>query len=436
LPNRTICLTKTGASVTAMMESAIRSSASGLLRYGDAVSTVGNNIANSNTTAYKEQRTEFAAQLSEIANDRGASVDGNAGDGVTISRLRANFSTGSTSPTGRELDVALTGSGFFLAGDPNAPSLTRVGIFQVNQDGLLTTTEGLPVLGYSGTDNQVLGKINMTDLNQQPLATTQISVFGNVNGSGLQTKVPANPITFKELNDAASFVSTQSAYDGTGVRHDVQLFYFKTSTNQWTVQAYVNGNDVGQAADQPVRLGQVDLNFNTIGQIPLEQQAQAAININPAWGGNAGQAGLTISLANITQFAGGSRIVNVQQDGRGNGDVIGFEIAKDGKVFGLTASGERVQAGTLALGMVNNKDGLLQTSGSLYSVTPESGALRIGTAGMGGRGAMQGQALELSNVDLPKQFVDMIVLQRGYQANSQAMSAASDLLKNTIAMIR
>jgi flagellar hook protein FlgE len=138
----------------------------------------------------------------------------------------------------------------------------------------------------------------------------------------------------------------------------------------------------------------------------------------------------------MTQFAGGSRIVNVQQDGRGNGDVVSYEVTNDGKVYGLMANGERVQAGTLALGMVNNRDGLLRSSGSLYSVTQESGDLRIGIAGTGGRGGMQGQALELSNVDLPKQFVDMIVLQRGYQANSQAMSAASELIKSTIAMMR
>ncbi len=414
----------------------MRSSVSGLLRYGDAVSAVGDNIANSNTTGFKEQRTEFSAQLSELANDRGASVESGAGDGVTISRLRANFSPGSTSPTGRDLDVALTGSGFFLVGDVKTPNLTRVGNFQVNKDGLLTSAEGLPVLGYSGTDTQVLGTINLARLNANPLPTTQTTLYGNLNGSALLTNAPANPITFKELNDAASFVSTQSVYDGAGDRHDLQLFYFKTSTNQWTVQAYVNGKDVGQAVDQPVRLGQVDLSFNTLGQIPVAQQAQAVLNVNPSWGGNVGQAPLTISLGNMTQFAGGSRIVNVQQDGRGNGDVVSYEVTNDGKVYGLMANGERVQAGTLALGMVNNRDGLLRSSGSLYSVTQESGDLRIGIAGTGGRGGMQGQALELSNVDLPKQFVDMIVLQRGYQANSQAMSAASELIKSTIAMMR
>jgi flagellar hook protein FlgE len=138
----------------------------------------------------------------------------------------------------------------------------------------------------------------------------------------------------------------------------------------------------------------------------------------------------------MTQYAGGSRIVNVQNNGRGTGDIVSFEIGADGKIFGTTATGGRIQAGTLAVGLVNNNDGLLRTGNSLYSVTQESGPLRIGQAQTEGRGGMQGEALELSNVDLPKQFVDMIVYQRGYQASSQVLSAASGLLKDTIAMIR
>ncbi|MFN4894368.1 MAG: flagellar hook protein FlgE [Pseudomonadota bacterium] len=418
------------------LESAMRASREGLVAHGQAISVIGDNISNANTTAFKEQRTEFVALLGEQADDRGASLPTGAGDGVVVGRIRSDFTVGSTNPTGRDLDVALTGAGFFLVGDPQAPSLTRLGNFQVNQEGLLVTSEGLPVLGYSGTDNEVLGTINMVNLDAQPTPTTEITLFGNVNGSSQITQPPANPATFKELNDAAAFVSTQTAYDAQGKSHDIQLFYFKTAPNQWTVQAYVNGEDVGQAANLPVQLGQTSFSFNAVGQIPEEQQAQAVLNLNPAWAGGVEQTPFTLSLANMTQYAGGSRIVNVQNNGRGTGDIVSFEIGADGKIFGTTATGGRIQAGTLAVGLVNNNDGLLRTGNSLYSVTQESGPLRIGQAQTEGRGGMQGEALELSNVDLPKQFVDMIVYQRGYQASSQVLSAASGLLKDTIAMIR
>jgi flagellar hook protein FlgE len=418
------------------LESAINTSSQGLETYGKGISVLGDNISNSNTSAFKVQRTEFAALLGERADDRGASLPGGAGDGVAVGRVRVDFEVGAANPTGRGLDVALTGNGFFLVGDPKAPSLTRLGSFQINNEGLLTTSEGLPVLGYSGTDTEALGTINMVNLDREPQPTTAIALFGNVDSSALLGQPPANPVTFREVGASAAFVSTQSAFDASGARRDIQLFYYKTGANQWTARAYVNGEDVGQAANLPVLLGETTLNFNNQGQIPQAQQAQAVLNLNPAWAGGVAQTPFTISLGNLTQFAGGSRIVNTQMDGQGNGDVVGFQVESDGRIFGTTATGERIQAGTLALGDVTNRDGLLRSTGALFTVTQESGALRIGRALTDGRGGMQAAALESSNVDIPKQFVDMIVYQRGYQANSQVLSAASDLLKNTIAMIR
>jgi flagellar hook protein FlgE len=414
----------------------MRTSREGLVSNGQAISVIGDNISNANTTAFKGQRSEFVALLGERADDRGASLPGGAGDGVTVGRVRVDFEVGTAAPTGRGLDVALTGNGFFLVGDPKAPSLTRLGSFQINNQGLLTTSEGLPVLGYSGTDAEVLGTINMVNLDRIPEATTAVTIFGNLDGSVRTGQPPENPATFREVGESAAFVSTQSVFDASGKRRDIQMFYYKNNPNQWTVQAYVNGADVGQAADLPVLLGQTTVNFNNVGQIPEDQQAQAVLNLNPAWGGGVTQTPFTISLANLTQFAGGSRIVNTQMNGQGNGDVLGFEIEADGRIFATLSSGDLVQAGTLALGSVTNNDGLMRSTGALFSVTQESGPLRIGRALTDGRGGMQSRAIEASNVDLPKQFVDMIVYQRGYQASSQVLSAASDLLKSTIAMIR
>ena len=115
---------------------------------------------------------------------------------------------------------------------------------------------------------------------------------------------------------------------------------------------------------------------------------------------------------------------------------MSYEIQKDGQIFGMLDNGQRIQVATLAIGMVNNVDGLEQDGGGVYSVTQESGALRLGAANDGGRGPIRGESLETSNVDITTEFVEMIVLQRGYQASSQVFSAANDLLKNTIAMIR
>jgi flagellar hook protein FlgE len=116
--------------------------------------------------------------------------------------------------------------------------------------------------------------------------------------------------------------------------------------------------------------------------------------------------------------------------------VVAYDIAKDGKIFATLNTGDRVQAGTVALGMVTNLDGLERQGGSLFAATQESGVITVGLAGAGGRGGTVGGALESSNVDLSSEFVNMIVYQRGYQASSQVLSTTSDMIKNTIALIR
>jgi flagellar hook protein FlgE len=418
------------------LESALRTSQEGITAHGQAIAVIGDNISNASTTAFKEQRAEFDDLLSQRQNDKNSEVVAGVGNGVEVARVRLNFENGPINDTGRDLDLALTGNGFFLVGDPAAPKLTRVGTFQVSSDGFLTTSNGLQVLGYSGSDTTTLGPIRLDQLDTKAQPTGLIEIFGNLDAAARLSNPPANPVDFRALSNEASFVSTHNVFDATGVRHDVQVYYFKTATNQWTAQAYVNGSDVGQAANQPVLLGQTNLQFNELGQINDAERAQVVINMNPTWANGAGGTPVTISLGSFSQFAGGPRVTNTRQDGRGNGDVLGFQVEPDGKVFGILNTGDRVQAGTLAVGTVPNRDGLERQGDSVFAVTSDSGALAIGTAQVGGRGGVQGQALEGSNVDLSGQFVDMIVYQRGYQASSQVFSTASDLLKNTIALIR
>jgi len=418
------------------LESALRTSKEGITAHGQAIAVIGDNISNVSTTAFKEQRAEFDELLSQRQNDRNSEVLAGVGNGVEVARVRLNFETGPINDTGRDLDLALTGNGFFLVGDPAAPKLTRVGNFQVSNDGFLTTSNGLQVLGYSGTDTTTLGPIRLDQLDTQAQPTGLIEVFGNLDAAARLTNPPVNPVDFKTLGNQASFVSTHNVFDATGIRHDVQVYYFKTGANQWTAQAYVNGSDVGQPANQPVLLGQTNIQFNELGQINEAQRAQVNIAMNPAWANGAAATPVNIALGSFSQFAGGARVTNTRQNGRGNGDVLGFQVQSDGKIFGILNTGDTIQGGTLAVGTVANRDGLERQGDSLFAATAASGAIAVGTAKVGGRGGVQGKALEGSNVDLSGQFVNMIVYQRGYQASSQVFSTASDLLKNTIGLIR
>lgn len=418
------------------LESAFRASREGITAHGQAISVLGDNIANANTPGYKTQRAEFVDILGERVDDRQAEMRSGIGDGVQVGQVRLNFDSGTATSSGRSLDVAISGRGFFLVGNTERPQLTRLGNFQIGKDGFLTTADGLQVIGYTGGVPEVLGPINMTEFDNQPAATTLVTLMGNLDGTGGVNPPPENPESFLELSRSAGFTATQGIYDATGERHDIQLFFFRTGANQWTAQAYVNGADVGQPQDQPVLLGQTNLVFDQTGQIPEANAAQSAINLNPAWANGSAQTALAIDMRNFTQYAGGALITNITQNGRGRGDVVAYEIADDGKVLATLNTGDEVQIGTLALGLVRNQDGLARLGSGLFGVTEDAGELVIDRPNVAGRGSTLGGALEASNVDLPLQFTEMIVLQRGYQANSQVLSTANDMLKNTIALVR
>ena len=132
------------------IESALNTGREGITAHGQAIAVVGDNISNANTVGFKNQRAIFGDMLGETPGDRVADVVSGAGDGVTIRSIQSNFEVGPIQGTGRELDVALSGNGFFQVGDIANPQLTRAGSFQLDQDGFLTTMDGLRVLGYTG----------------------------------------------------------------------------------------------------------------------------------------------------------------------------------------------------------------------------------------------------------------------------------------------
>ncbi len=418
------------------LESAINTSREGITAHGQAIAVVGDNISNASTPAFKRGRAEFADIMGEIADSRNAETRTGAGDGAFIRRTRLNFEAGAVDYTGRSLDVALTGNGFFLVGDPAAPMLTRLGNFQIAADGALQTAAGEPVLGYQGADVAQLVPINMEQVNIQAVATTTLELFGNIDASLPVTTPPPAGSTFADINNAATFVASQSVYDSLGERHDVTVCFFKNSANQWTVQSYVNGSETGAGENVPVQVGQVVLNFNSNGQIDDAAAPTANIQGTINWSNGAAASNLTIDLQAFTQYAGGSRVTNSTQDGRGGGEILAYDIDSAGGIFALLASGDRAQVGTLPVAVVQNVDGLKRQGGALFATSAESGALQIGLAGQGGSGQLAPNSLESSNVDIANQFVELVIYQRGYQANSQVLSAASEMLKGTIALIR
>lgn len=418
------------------LESALNTGREGITAHGQAIAVVGDNISNANTVGYKNQRAIFADMLGEAPGDRVAEVVAGAGDGVTVREIQSNFDVGPIQATGRDLDIALSGNGFFMVGDVAAPQLTRSGSFAIDSEGFLVTNFGLPVLGYTGADTATLGRIDMTKVDLNIVPTTQAQLFGNLNSGATSSTPPVNPLSFQEINAAAAHTNIISVYDSLGQRHEVTFAYYRNGVNSWTVQAFVNGADVGQTADQPVAVGQTNLLFGTDGRITPESAATSVLNSNINWSNGAAASTIAVDLSSFSQFAGSTLVTNFNQNGQGVGEIVGYEVDALGVISARLTNGLTARVGSLSVATVTNQDGLVRSGTSTYIATDKAGAVTPGAAGTGARSKILSQSLEYSNVDLAGQFVELVILQRAYAANSKVISTASDVIKDTIALVR
>lgn len=421
------------------LETAMLAGREGVSVHGQAISVIGDNIANANTTGFKTSRVEFIDLLGDV-NRAGSEVTGipSSGSGVAVSQVRQIHDTGVIEPTGRSLDVGIAGGGFFILGDPDAPTFSRAGNFMINGNGNLANSQGKEVLGFVG-DGTALSPLNMLNISTAGAPTTAAALFGNLDSSAPNSvAIPANPATFAEVNQNATFVMPNlTVFDSLGAAHTVSVAFFKTGVNTFTAQAYIDGGDVGGAAGTPVKLGgDATLTFSPNGRIEEANKPAASIAVAPAYGNGAAAGNFTIDLSGFSQVATTSQLTSVTQDGLGTGDIVDYEFQGDGTVSAVLGSGRSVVIGRIQLASFPNVDGLSRVGNGGFEATQDAGTMQVGVPGGAGFGTLQGKTLERSTVDISDQFVSLVVYQRGYQANSQAMSTANNLLRDTIALLR
>jgi flagellar hook protein FlgE len=407
---------------------------------------LSDNISNSNTTAYKTARAEFS---DIFASFTGIKDDGviQGGNGAKISSVRSIFNSGEADFTARSLDVAIEGNGFFITGDATGSaaslSYTRAGNFQLDKEGYLVTGDGKYVLGTAGSTTTEAGatptltRLNLATIQNGATATTAIVLGGNLS-STLPIKTPAAAYpSMAALGQAASHIENIESYDSLGTRRDVTLAFFKTGAGVWTVNAYAEGSQVGGTAGVPVQIGSVTgLTFGPDGLLAAANKANAKLTATPAWSDGAAAGNFTIDLSQYTQYASGSALSSKTQNGAGVGQIKDYEIDKTGKVMASLSNGSFVQVGTLQMANFVNIDGMQRIGSNSFQPGVTAGAATIGTPGSRGLGITRGSSLERSTTDLSAEFVNLVVFQRGYQANSQLLSAANELIQQTLGLIR
>ncbi len=396
---------------------------SGLQAHQQWLDVIGNNIANVSTAGYKSQDLTFSQLFAQTVQGGGApsATTGGVnpqqiGLGVGIGSETTNESQGALQTTGSPTDMAMQGNGYFmLQQGTGGTAYTRVGTFGFDANGnLVSNGNGDKVVGWMANGVGKLPVPNSANLQAinipqtstlPPQATTSASFAGNLDPS-TATGAPGVTVPL-------------TVYDSLGNPITLNVNLQRTSANNWTWTASGPDGATGTGSFDFTSGGAFNA-VTTTGQIQVTPtDGAAAMAITPDFSG-------------CTQDAGSSTVSPQTQNGYGAGTLQSLSVDSSGVLTGTYSNGHTLTLAQVAVATFPNPQGLLQGGGGLYQQGNNSGLAQVGVAGTGGAGTIVGGALEGSNVNLAKQFTEMIAAERGFQANAQVVTVANTLLQTLV----
>ena len=386
---------------------ALRTSTSGLSAQSSYLSAIGDNIANSGTTGYKEASTQFETVL-------GQQTPGSYQSGGVLAQTRYNVTDqGTLTATTSSTDLAINGNGFFVVTQGNSAGqyLTRAGSFVPDNTGNLVNAAGYTLQGYQiGPDGQpatTLSAVNVSSTKLVAAASTSGTIVGNLPSTDAAPNPNATPPVA-----GATHATTATFYDSQGTPITATLTYAKQDATTWTVTATDAG---GQT------LGSGTLAFSaTTGALT----SGSPLTISTA---ATGGTPVKLDVTGLTQLAttfSSQPTVN----GSAPSTLASVTVGTDGTVTGVYGSGIKAVLYDIPVATVTSPDNLTAVTGDLYQQSNTSGTLNIGKAGSGAAGSIEADNLESSTVDIATELTNLIVAQRAYEANTKVLQAASDLL--------
>jgi flagellar hook protein FlgE len=426
---------------------------SGLQTNASRLSVIGNNLANLNTVGFKTSRVTFEDIFAQPGSGAGVNGAGNpqqVGLGVQVAGIQQVFSQGQMQTTGLVTDVAIQGKGFYVLRDSNGGQrYSRAGAFTFDKDGSLVNAAGHFVQGYTALDSNsnIVASGAVTNiqipagLTAPPNATSFFSSSINLDASAQVD----DPLTTQDEGD--NFQTSLTVYDSLGAQHNLTLSFIPVSTDadefleEWTYEVTVNGDEVvGGTAGTPEVIATGTVQFDADGQLTTPT-GNVTVNI-PGWTNGGAAQDIEWRLfdddANglVTGFAAVSSVSSANQDGFSVGELRVLTINQDGLISGVFTNGVTLELARLALATFNNGNGLLKAGQNTYIDTNASGPATIGAANTGGRGIVRSNSLELSNVDITQEFTDLIVSERGYQANSRIITTTDSVIQEALNLKR
>lgn len=405
---------------------------SGLTADSSALDVVGNNMANLNTTGFKDSTVSFYDLLQQSVAGGSTQIGG----GVSAPQTERIFTQGSIQSTGGNFDAAINGNGFFVVQNPSGNTLyTRAGNFQLDANGNLVTATGQYVQGWNAANGVVntsgaIGNITIpSNALQTPSATQNVALSVNLNAAG----VAGQP--------SGSFSTTIQAVDSLGVSHTLTFNFTETAPGAWNYEVDIPGADLTSGtAGTPSAVADGSLTFDQNGNLTSPTgPAQVAISATGLADG-ANDMNINWNLATedgagtplITQYAATSAVSAATQDGVPASQVTQVSIANGGAITAQFSNGNQLVVGQIALASVSNPDSLIAVGQNNYEVGADTATPVIGVPLTGTLGTVEGGALEDSTVDIATEFTNLIVYQNSYEANSKVISTLDQVTQNLL----
>lgn len=469
-----------------MMRS-LYSGVSGLQNHQTRMDVIGNNVSNVNTTGFKRGRVTFQDLISQRIQgaarpgvERGGVNPQQVGLGMNVASIDTLHEQGSLETTGQKDDLAIQGDGFFVMRDGDQTRYTRAGNFSVDADGVLVNpANGMRVQGWQATQENGQTLLNtaasVEDL-QIPVggkdpaqATTNVRFASNLDKN---TPILGEDPSAGELQDGTWSV-TQDIYDSFGNTHELRLDFTRVEgePNRWQVDTVINPGEDEQPL-QNLQIGGVDSADTTSffvqfsedgtlesvtndeggvadsGELAVDMTFEVPEGALPTIGDDLDLVGggvqtqtFNLSLGEVgaftdsmTQYASPSSLKVFEQDGFTMGYLEDFQIDQRGQITGVYSNGNNRALGQIALANFTNPGGLEKDGETTFAETINSGMADVGVSGVAGKGQIISGALEMSNVDLSESFTDMIVTQRGFQANSRTIRTSDQMLQEVLTL--
>lgn len=457
------------------------SGVSGLKNHQTRMDVIGHNVSNVNTHGYKRERVTFMDMLSQTVSDASAPRDELGGTnpkqiglGMTIAAIDKIMTQGSLQTTGKNTDLAVSGDGFFVIRQGQKEYYTRAGFFSLDQAGYYVHPgTGLRVQGWNSRVNaqgnrSINSSGSLEDIHipiydkQSAKATTTVTYQSNLNQTVEQvppdlTEEQLQNYLTGDLKERRGHISTINVYDPQGNERELRLEFYKVGNNLWRARTSIEdadnltvnvigpgGQDTAQGGNNTFELGfSANGRLSSISDgIDVSNSGSLSVQLNFRIAGNPevqtvalnlGEAG---TISGITQFASPFTTRAKDQDGYGMGYLETFAIDNSGTVVGTFSNGVKEPLARVGMAVFANPGGLTKEGETKYSFSQNSGLPNIGEAGSGGRGQINAGLLEMSNVDLAEEFTNMIVTQRGFQANSRTITTSDQMLQELLTLKR